>query len=181
MFRRFFIILTVFACLSFATVASAGGIPSSPNIGQGTMLKDGPLKLTSNKNAIIKLSQDAASVIVNNPVHASVMLDSPRLLIIIPHAPGTTSFTVLNTLGNVIMQKNIIVSNVQPKYIRIRRICAASSTGCQANSYFYCPDGCYGVTTVSQGDGKAPPPPLRRSSAVPSGSNAPAIILNQAP
>jgi hypothetical protein len=122
--------------------------------------ENAPLRLTSNKNELIRLDQDAVSVIVNNPDHASVMLDSARLLIVMPHMPGTTSFTVLGSDGEVILQKDVIVTNVQPKYVRVRRICAGSDASCIPAAYYYCPDGCYEVTPVaSGGDGNVPPPP----------------------
>lgn len=120
-----------------------------------------PIRLTSNKNKLIRLETDAASVVVNNPNHASVMLDTPRLLIIVPHQPGATSFTVLDEQGETIMEKDLIITNVQPKYVRIRRMCG-DSDNCQANSYFYCPDGCYEVTSVpNDNSANNNPAPLR--------------------
>ncbi len=124
-------------------------------------IKDGSLRLTSNKNALIKLDKDAHSVIVNNPEHASVMLDTPRLLIVIPHKPGATSFTVLDKYGETIIQKDIIITNVQKKYVRIRRICAQSDKTCNPSSYFYCPDGCYEVSPVSPANGRSKAPAVR--------------------
>ena len=122
--------------------------------------KNDALRLTSNRNQIIRLNQDAASVIVNNPVHAAVMLDSPRLLIVMPRAPGATSFSVLDSAGNIILQKEIIVTNVQPKYVRVRRMCAGGDSSCVPTAYFYCPDGCYEVTAVGDtgGGGNVPAP-----------------------
>ena len=128
-------------------------------------IKDDTLRLTSNKNKIIRLNQDAASVIVNNPAHAVVMLDSPRLLIVMPRAPGATSFSVLNGRGDTILHKEIIVTNVQPQYVRVRRICGASDAGCVPAAYFYCPDGCYEITPVSGGAESNVPPPAAASTA----------------
>jgi len=119
------------------------------------------IRLTSNKNHLIRLDKDAASVIVNNPNHASVMLDTPRLLIIVPHEPGATSFTVLGANGETIMEKNLIITNVQPKYVRIRRMCG-DDRNCQPSSYFYCPDGCYEVTSLpNENNTNNNPAPLR--------------------
>ncbi len=120
-----------------------------------------PLRLTSNKNELVRLNEDAVSVIVNNPDHASVMLDSARLLIIAPRAPGTTSFTVLNAAGQVILQRDIIVSNANAakKYVRVRRICSGQDATCVPAAYFYCPDGCYEVTPIAPtGSGTIPAP-----------------------
>jgi hypothetical protein len=116
---------------------------------QGASVNDGGiLRLTNNKNEIIRLDQDAASVIVNNPEHIAVMLDSPRLLIVLPRQSGATSFTVLNAKGETILEKDVIVSNVKEHYVRIRKACSGSNQDCVPASYYYCPDGCYEVTST---------------------------------
>lgn len=124
--------------------------------------ENAPLRLTSNKNELIRLNEDAASVIVNNPDHATVLLDSARLLIISPRTPGTTSFTVLNAAGQVILQKDIIVSNANAakKYVRVRRICNGQDASCVPAAYYYCPDGCYEVTPVAPGSSGTVPAPV---------------------
>ena len=106
------------------------------------------IRLTPDKTKVLRLDQDAASVIVANPVHASILLDTPRLLVIMPRQPGSTSFTVLDKAGRTILDQEIIVSAVQPEYVRVRRMCNADDASCQPNAYFYCPDGCYEVSTV---------------------------------
>jgi hypothetical protein len=125
-----------------------------------------PLRLTTNKDRLIRLDQDAASVIVNNPAHLVVMLDSPRLMILMPRQPGATSFTVLDGEGKVVLHKEVVVTNVQPDYVRIRRICSFSTDGtCAPSSYFYCPDGCYEVTSVGDADNSNVPAPSAAPSA----------------
>ncbi len=155
--------------------------------------KDDALRLTSNKDEIIRLGRDAASVIVNNPEHASVMLDSPRLLIVMPRQPGTTSFSVLDNNGEVILRKDIIVTNVQPQYVRIRRVCNGTDPSCVPAAYYYCPDGCYEVTPVAPGGANSvPPPPVGASAAkaaatmgsaglAPAAAPAPAPVPTPAP
>jgi len=133
--------------------------------GKAAPVDDGILRLTTNKNKIVRLDQDAASVIVNNPDHAQVMLDSPRLLIVMPRAPGATSFIVLDANGKTILRKEIIVSNVQPQYVRIRRMCGASDGACAATSYYYCPNGCYEVTAVGDTGNSAAPAPAAPPAA----------------
>lgn len=166
-------ILIGFILIAFSVSAFADG--TDPDVlrkllgtGKATIkpLKDDTLRLTTNKDRLIRLDQDASSVIVNNPLHAEVMLDSPRLLIVMPRQPGATSFSVLDADGHTILHKEIIVSNVQPNYVRIRRMCAGSDSSCTPSSYFYCPDGCYEVTAVGDtGSGNAPPPPAAPARA----------------
>ena len=71
---------------------------------------DGFIRLTPDTTRIVKLEQDAVSVIVTNPTNARVLLDTPRTLIVMPRNPGTTPITVLNAKGETILQKTIIVS-----------------------------------------------------------------------
>jgi hypothetical protein len=122
---------------------------------------DGPLRLTMDQNRLVHLDQDAASVIVANPGHVTVSLDNPRLLIVTPHEAGATSMIVLDADGKTILEQDIIVSNMQPKYVRIKRMCAGGDSSCVEKSYTYCPDGdgCYEVTPVPANQGAAAPPP----------------------
>ena len=55
-----------------------------------------------------------------------------------PREPGVTSFSVLDGEGNVILHKEIIVTNVQPNYVRVRRMCGGGDANCTPSSYFYC-------------------------------------------
>jgi Pilus formation protein N terminal region len=130
---------------------------------------DGTIRLTPDATKIVRLESDAASVIVANPAHASIVLDSPRLLIIMPRQPGTTRFTVLDAKGQVLLEKNIIVTaTAQPSYVRIRRACADGTT-CAPDSYYYCPDGCYEVAPVNaQGTAQQAPPVMSGKGGGPS-------------
>jgi hypothetical protein len=178
-----FLLAAFFASASAQADASADDLSrlirqpdtAAPPIAAIIEKEEDALRLTPNKNKIIRLDQDAASIIVNNPDHASVMLDSPRLIIVMPRLPGTTSFTVLNSAGETILQKDVIVTNVQPQYVRVRRVCASGDTACTPAAYYYCPDGCYEVTPVAPGrEGNIPPPPVTATTADAASSLAPA-------
>lgn len=106
------------------------------------------IRLTPDRTKILRLKKDAASVIVTNPAHASVVLDSARTVILMPRAPGTTSLIILDRDGGTILERNIIVSAAQPKYVRIRRVCDSRDRTCQDSAYYYCPDGCYEINPV---------------------------------
>ncbi len=111
--------------------------------------EENPLRLTPDRTRVLRLDQDAASVIVTNPRHAAVILETPRLLIIMPREPGTTAFTVLDRQGQTVLERNIIVTGAQQKYVRVRKSCSGSDDpSCAPSAYFYCPDGCYEVSPV---------------------------------
>lgn len=118
------------------------------------------IRITPDASKVLRLEDDAASVIVTNPEHARVILDSPRLLIILPRTPGSTRFTVLNSKGESILEKSIVVAAAAAKqqYVRIRRMCGqtGSGTDCVPVSYYFCPDGCFEVSPVQPGDNSVP-------------------------
>lgn len=105
-----------------------------------------PLKITPDKSEIVRLDQDASTVIVGNPNHISVLADNVRTLVLVAKSPGATFFTVLNAKGDVVMQRHVIVAQPGEKYVRVRKSCAGSKDGnCQQTQVFYCPDMCHQI------------------------------------
>ena len=103
------------------------------------------LDLTPDKSEMIKLGAEAASVIVGNPNHISVLLDTPDTIIVVPRAPGASHFTVIGEDGKVLMQRHVVVAAPKDKYVRIRRSCTAGDRNCQPTSVYYCPNMCHEV------------------------------------
>lgn len=111
------------------------------------------LHLTPEKSELIRLEKDAISVVIGNPQHLSVLLDTPRVLVLIPRAPGATQFTVLDQTGQIVMQRHVIVGGPKEKYLRVRRSCAGAEegSGCQQTSVYFCPDICHEVSVTQMG------------------------------
>lgn len=104
------------------------------------------LKMTPDKSELVRLDGHAASIIIGNPNHISILADSSQTLVLVPRAPGATHFTVLDKNGAVVMQRHVIVASPKEKYMRVRRSCAGSDDdSCQATSVFYCPDMCHEI------------------------------------
>lgn len=117
----------------------------------GEILETHPmLRLTPDKSELIRLNKEAVSVIVGNPAHLSVLLDTPEVVVLIPRAPGATHFSVLDRNSNVIMQRHVIVASPKQDYIRVRRSCvnADQGSGCNATSVYFCPDMCHEVNVT---------------------------------
>lgn len=112
-----------------------------------------PLNLSPDKSELVRLSRDAVSVVVGNPAHATVLLDTPRLAVVVPRAPGATHFSALDKDGNVIMQRHIIVASPHKNYVRIRRSCGNATQGreCKPTSVYFCPDMCHEISDEAQG------------------------------
>ena len=108
-----------------------------------------PVRLTPEKTEIIKLDEDANSIIIGNPAHLNVLLDNPRVLLLAARQPGATQLTVTNMAGKVIMQRHVIVSGPKEDYIRIRRSCINGRGGCQPTTVYYCPDICHDVRLLA--------------------------------
>ncbi len=112
-----------------------------------------PLNMTPDKSELVRLDREASSVVVGNPGKITVMLDTPKLAVIIPRMPGATYFTVLDKDSNVIMQRHVIVASPKKNYVRVRRSCAnAGGTSCQPTSVYYCPDMCHEVGSAGDGE-----------------------------
>lgn len=131
--------------------------PSSASVSYGTARPDGvdthpALQLTPDKSELVRLDRDAGSVIVGNPDHLGVLMDNRRLLILVPREPGATYLTVLDSAGDVVMQRHVIVVSPKENYIRIRRSCASGDRGCEPTSVYYCPGMCHPVGLVTARD-----------------------------
>ncbi len=110
------------------------------------------IRLTPDKSEIIKLKTDASSIIVGNPMHLSILADTPRTLVLVPKAVGATHFSILDKQGNILMQRHVLVAGPTTDYIRIKKTCVDDDEGCVATSVYYCPDICHEI--ISQGSEK---------------------------
>ena len=109
------------------------------------------LHLTQDKSEMIKLNNEAASVVVGNPNHISVLLDTPTTLVVVPRKAGASHFSVIGKDGNIVMQRHVIVGAAKDNYVRIRRSCNANSgANCQKTSTYFCPGTCHEVQENAQ-------------------------------
>lgn len=158
------------ACLLTAPIAHAQSpaidiIPASSAEEGGIALDDAlethpALTLSPDKSEIILLEEDAGTVVLGNPAHLNILVDSSRRLIAVPKAPGASYFTVLNKAGDVIMQRHVLVAPPKEKYVRVRKTCYGDSAkaGCRPTQTYYCPDICHEVAmgeSVRQTEGGA--------------------------
>lgn len=112
------------------------------------------LNLSPDKSELVPLDREASSVIIGNPAHIGVLLDTPRLAVVIPRASGATYFTVLDKDGKVIMQRHAVVAAPKKNYVRVRRSCGnvPDGTPCQPTSVYFCPDMCHEIGNAAAGD-----------------------------
>lgn len=126
-------------------------MPAIATAGEDIAITHPILNITQDKSEMVKLDHPAASVVVGNPAHISVMLDTPDTLVVVPRAAGASYFTVIGKDGSILMQRHVIVGAAKEKYVRIRRSCGANDQGCQPTSVYFCPDMCHEVRENTQG------------------------------
>ena len=118
----------------------------------GRLLSTAPthpqLSLTPDKTEILRLDQDAGTIIVGNPNQLSVVMETPRSLLLVPRQPGSTFLRILDPEGKVMMQRHVAVATAAKNYVRIRRSCNGAD-GCAETSVYYCPDTCHAVDLVT--------------------------------
>ena len=144
----------LFLLCGLASAPSQAETIDIPNTQAGTNTYDATasthpvMRLSQDRSEMITLQEEAASIIVGNPAHLSVLLDTEKTIIVVPKAAGASHFSVLGKEGNVILQRQVIVGGPKNNYIRIRRSCAGSRNpgACQQTSTFFCPDTCHDVT-----------------------------------
>lgn len=122
------------------------------------------LTLSPDKSELVTLDRDATSVVVGNPNHIGVLLDTPRLAVVIPRTPGATYFTVLDKDGQVIMQRHVLVAAPKKNYVRVRRSCSgangARGSNCQPTSVYFCPDMCHEIGSGEGADARSAIPTI---------------------
>lgn len=110
-----------------------------------------PLRLTPDKSELLRLEEEASTILVGNPAHLSVLAESSKLLVFIPRQAGATHVTVLDSQGKTIMQRHVIVASPKQKYLRIRKSCAGSDDeSCRQTQVYYCPDMCHAIAPAAE-------------------------------
>jgi hypothetical protein len=161
-----FIFVFVLSVLVASAVLAQDGFENLPPLPAAAMDEGAPIRLNPEGPAVIKLEQDAASVIVGNPTHASAILENPRLIMLMPQIPGATKLMVLDKSGRAILNRHVLVGGGKAQYMRINKICSTSQNpNCLPVAMYYCPDRCYATALhateggVATGAGAAYAPP----------------------
>ena len=134
-----FVLVFLFGGAGAARADLAGGAPTAESV--SIQAAGAALRVTLDKSEIVHLDAEIGSIIVGNPLPASVLMDTEKSLIVVPKTTGVTHVTVLGKNGLVLMDRHIIVDAPKPDYVRIRTTCIGKEKGCTPNRSFYCPEG----------------------------------------
>ena len=137
------------------TVSQSGGdlMPAMQQKDISVKANAPTINLSMDRSELLRLEKNAGSIIVGNPTHASVLMDTPQLLVIVPKAPGATHFTVLDADGEVMLQRHVIVAAPQENYIRVRSsYCGEDADECVKTQSYFCENEgmCHEIAVVKE-------------------------------
>ena len=112
-------------------------------------MADDVIRMRTDRPLVLKLDQEASNILIGNDLFLNIFPDSRNTLILMPLQPGATFFRALDSDGNTILEKRVIVGTPPQDYVRVRRSCAADDELCAFQSIYYCPDSCHIVYDYS--------------------------------
>jgi pilus assembly protein CpaC len=121
------------ACAAFgAAFVLAASAHARPVIAAGAPIKatavssEGALTIDSGKGTLVRLNEDATSVLVADPTVADVQVPSPRAVFILGKKAGTTTLYVLGADNKTLLQRTVVVARDMGE---LRRMLAARFPG----------------------------------------------------
>lgn len=179
MFR--FVSIFVFGLMAVSAPVSAQDLPAAQSRANSVVQASGDtqrtdvthdaLRLTPDKSEIIDMPRNIGRVIIGNDSHINVLVDTPRRIVVVPHEPGATHFSVLDERGNNMMVRHVIVASPKSDYVRIRRNCGSAGAGCEPTSVYYCPDMCHSISVGGNPSGGAGPATISGGGVGGNGTN----------
>ena len=88
------------------------------------------IEVVMNQAKIVKLSRDADTIIVGNPLIADAAVKDARTIVITGKGFGVTNFVVLDTKGNPVVDEQVIVSRSVAETIRVYRRASVQTLSC---------------------------------------------------
>lgn len=106
------------ACV-FAVIGSAPALAETTGI-----------TVTMNQAKIVKLSRDADTIVLGNPLIADAAVKDPRTIVITGKGFGVTNFVVLDSKGDPIVDEQVVVSRSVAETIRVYRRAKVQTLSC---------------------------------------------------
>ncbi|MBW7850090.1 MAG: pilus assembly protein N-terminal domain-containing protein [Rhodospirillales bacterium] len=113
-----------------------------------------PLVVTWDKAHLLRLSKDAAQVIIGNPAYVDATIESPRVLTLFGKQPGETNIIVLDSRNRTILERAVVVHPESGR--RVSVISPRKGTTGVAEVKYSCPGGCT-PTEMGQAHGTLAP------------------------
>mgnify|MGYP003519370795 CR=1 FL=1 len=88
------------------------------------------IEVVMNQAKIVKLSRDADTIVVGNPLIADAAVKDSRTVVITGKGFGVTNFVVLDSTGNPIVDEQVIVSRSVAETVRVYRRSKVQTLSC---------------------------------------------------
>lgn len=110
--------------LALAPVFLAGVAVHSPAAAESGVA------VTMNQAKIVKLSRDADTIVIGNPLIADAAVKDPRTIVITGKGFGVTNFVVLDKNGAAIVDEQVVVSRSVAETVRVYRRAVVQTLSC---------------------------------------------------
>jgi Flp pilus assembly secretin CpaC len=94
------------------------------------LAETGGISVTMNQAKIVKLSRDADTIVLGNPLIADAAVKDPRTIVITGKGFGVTNFVVLDNTGNPIVDEQVVVSRSVAETVRVYRRAKVQTLSC---------------------------------------------------
>ncbi|MGB8818660.1 MAG: pilus assembly protein N-terminal domain-containing protein [Rhizobiaceae bacterium] len=88
------------------------------------------IEVVMNQAKIVKLSRDADTIVVGNPLIADAAVKDSRTVVITGKGFGVTNFVVLDSAGNPVVDEQVIVSRSVAETVRVYRRSKVQTLSC---------------------------------------------------
>jgi Flp pilus assembly secretin CpaC len=115
----------IFSRSAFAAIGFAAAVFSAPALAETK-----GIEVVMNQAKIVKLSRDADTIVIGNPLIADAAVKDSRTIVITGKGFGVTNFVVLDSKGNPVVDEQVIVSRSVAETIRIYRQANVQTLSC---------------------------------------------------
>ena len=102
-----------------------------------------PLRVALNKTSVLRIESNVSNVSIGNPEIADILVESPRLILVVPKKTGETNLLIFDSKNAEIHNFDIIVSPQSLRHLTLYR----STTGVTT---FNCDPRCTAVKTPGE-------------------------------
>ena len=115
----------IFSRSAFAALGIAAAVCSTQALAENK-----GIEVVMNQAKIVKLSRDADTIVIGNPLIADAAVKDSRTIVITGKGFGVTNFVVLDAKGNAVVDEQVIVSRSVAETIRVYRRASVQTLSC---------------------------------------------------
>ena len=115
----------IFSRSAFAALGIAAAVCSTQALAETK-----GIEVVMNQAKIVKLSRDADTIVIGNPLIADAAVKDSRTIVITGKGFGVTNFVVLDAKGNAVVDEQVIVSRSVAETIRVYRRASVQTLSC---------------------------------------------------